>query len=99
MAQYKKYQVISYHPTENGYDEKGDHDRLEDAKKECKQLLYHDNPNYKWYAKMYILTDTEVILVFDEYHKQGRKPYDFETNDFAFAKPKAENSVQLSLNF
>ena len=84
MAQNKKYQVISYHPTENGYDEKGDYNRLDDAKKECKKLLYHDNPDYKWYQEMFILTDTKVVMVFDEYHKNGRKPYDFETKEFNF---------------
>jgi hypothetical protein len=91
----KKYQVISYHPIENGYDEKCDWNTLAEAKKECKQLLYHDNPDYRWYEKMFIVTATEVVMVFDEYHHNGRKPYSFETEKFTFRK----QPEQLALSF
>lgn len=91
----KKYQVISYHPTENGYDEKRDWNTLAEAKAECKKLLYHDNPDYRWYEKMFIVTDTEVVMVFDEYHHNGRKPFDCETKDFSFRK----QPEQLALSF
>ena len=91
----KKYCVISYHPVENGYDSKGEHYNLADAKKECKQLLFHDNENFRWYEKMFILTDKEVVMVFDEYHHNGRKPYSFEAEKFSFRK----QSEQLELLF
>ena len=90
-----KYSVISYHPVENGYDSKGEHYNLADAKKECKQLLFHDNENFRWYEKMFILTDKEVVMVFDEHHKQGRKPYECEKEDSDFTITEQ----QLSLNF
>ena len=97
--QKKKYQVVTYHPTENGFDEKSEHNTLAEAKAECKEYLYKDNPGYKWYEEAYIITDTEVVMVFDEFHHNGRKPYSIEIAQFSFAKPQQAAAVQLSLNF
>ena len=83
----KKYHIISYHPTENGYDEKKDYNTLAEAKAECKYLLYRDNPQYQFYEKMFIVTDMEIVMVFDRFYHHGRKPYDYEIKDL-FPKSK-----------
>lgn len=68
----KKFSVISYHPTENGYDEKKDCNTLAEAFSECKILLSNG------YEKAFIIKDKRIVLVFDEYHHNGRNPYDHE---------------------
>lgn len=97
---YKKYHIVSYHHTENGYDGKMDYDTLVEAKREAKRLLYHDNDNYRWYEKMFITCENGIVMVFDENYHDGRKPYSFEQEDFNFDcyKPVLDNR-QLLIDF
>ena len=87
-----KYQVITK-CYDNGLDEKPEVKNMAQAKESAKWYLNNG------YDEVYILSETKVVRVFDAHHKQGRKPYDFETKQFNFDTPKVQNAVQLSINF
>jgi len=88
-----KYHVITYHPTVNGFDEKPEVKDMKQAKEAAKWYLNNG------YESVYILTDTEVVKVFDKYNRNGRKAYDFEIDKFTFAKRQQTTAIQLSFNF
>ncbi len=79
-----KYHIITYHPFENGYDEKPEEKTLAEAKAAAKKLLFENNPDFKWYEAVYIITNKTIVWVFDEFSKKGRKPYQHEFKEFNF---------------
>ena len=80
----KKYQIFTYHPFENGYDEKPEESSMQAAKKTAKRLLFTDNPDFRWYEKVFILSVHKIHWVFDKYNRNGRKPYEHEMHAFSF---------------
>lgn len=71
-----------------------------DEKPEVKTMAQAEEAA-KWYLDngleaVYILTDTEIVKVFEKGCRNGRKPYHSETEQFNFAKPK-EQPIELDL--
>lgn len=78
----KKYHLVTYHPTENGYDDKEDVNTMAEATKLAKRYL--SMPEY--YDSVYVFNETENKLqrVFDQFSKNGRKPYESEIQKFQY---------------
>ena len=71
----KKFHLITYHPTENGYDEKEDLDTMKEVNLYAKYYL-------KTQMAVFVLSRHQLVKVFDEQSKRGRKPYSFEIKKF-----------------
>lgn len=67
-----KYHLITYHPTENGYDEKDDLDTMKEVDLCAKNYLKAQM------EKVFVFSNHSLVKVFDERHKRGRKPFPFE---------------------
>lgn len=74
----------------NGMDEKPEAKTIAQANEAAKWYLNNG------YESVYVLTDKEIVKVFDKNNRKGRKPYYFETEKFTFAKPK-EQPIELDL--
>lgn len=72
----KKYHLIIYHPTENGYDDAEDLDTMKEVSSCAKGYLQEE------YEKIFVFSNHSLGKVFDKYHKRGRKPYPLETKNF-----------------
>ena len=72
----KKYHLIIYHPTENGFDDAEDLDTMKEVSSCAKGYLQEG------YEKIFVFSNHSLVKVFDKYHKRGRKPYPLETKNF-----------------
>ena len=79
---YGKYHLVTY-CEDNGEDDKDYVNSLGMAEKIAKQYLKGDNLTLP-YEKVYLFNELNntLIKVFDDRHKNGRKPYFFETRNF-----------------
>ena len=74
-----KYHLITYHPTENGYDDKEDLDTMKEVNSCAENYLK------EMYEEVLVFSNHQLIKVFDKRHKRGRKPYSFEVKRFQSA--------------
>lgn len=74
-----KYHLITYHPTENGYDDKEDLGTMKEVNSCAKDYLKEK------YEKVLVFSGHSLVKVFDEHHTNGRKPYPFERKEFQSA--------------
>lgn len=74
-----KYHLVTYHPTENGYDDKEDLGTMKEVNSCAKDYLKEK------YEKVFVFSGHSLVKVFDERHKRGRKPYPFEMEKFQSA--------------
>ena len=82
------YHIITYHPVENGFDDKSDHETYSEAKVAAKRLLTKDNPDFRYVEKVFILHETKpfakLMRVYDKDNRNGRRPFGIEKQDFNF---------------
>lgn len=71
-----KYHLVTYHPTENGYDDKEDLNSMKEANSCAENYLK------EMYEEVLVFSNHSLVKVFDKRHKRGRKPYPFEMKKF-----------------
>lgn len=74
-----KYHLVTYHPTENGYDDKEDLDSM--------KVVVFCAKNYlkAQVETVFVFSNHSLVKVFDKRHKRGRKPFPFEMKKFQSA--------------
>ncbi len=74
-----KYHLVTYHPTENGYDDKEDLNSMKEVNSCAEKYLK------EMYEEVLVFSNHSLVKVFDKRHKRGRKPYPFEMKKFQSA--------------
>ena len=74
-----KYHLVTYHPTENGYDDKEDLNSMKEVNSCAENYLK------EMYEEVLVFSNNSLVKVFDKRHKRGRKPYPFEMKKFQSA--------------
>ena len=74
-----KYHLVTYHPTENGYDDKEDLGTMKEVNSCAENYLK------EMYEEVLVFSNQSLVKVFDKRHKRGRKPFPFEMKKFQSA--------------